>query len=129
MAIIDLGFLNSFKIFLKFLCYNYLLSQKIRCFYVPTTLYFVSPRERPWRQHVVQNSTLVIARVTSVFSHAFKRNPRIDAQMMRFAAFILRRAEWRHSRSRDETKYRLISCVCLDNNNNNRLPIFYFVSL
>ena len=25
--------------------------------------------------------------------------------MMRFAAFIIRRAEWRHGRSRDETKY------------------------
>ena len=25
--------------------------------------------------------------------------------MMRFAAFILRRAEWRHGRSRNETKY------------------------
>ena len=35
-----------------------------------------------------------------------KRNPGIDAQMMRFAAFIPWRAEWRHGRSRDETKYR-----------------------
>ena len=35
-----------------------------------------------------------------------KRNPGIDAQMMRFAAFILWRAEWRHGRSRNETKCR-----------------------
>ena len=40
-----------------------------------------------------------------VFSHVQKRNPGIDAQMMRFAVFILQRAELRHSRSRDETKY------------------------
>ena len=40
------------------------------------SLYFVSPRERPWRQRVVQNNTLVIARVTSVFSHTFKKESR-----------------------------------------------------
>ena len=40
------------------------------------TLYFVSPRARPWRQRVVQNNTLVIARVTSVFSHTFKKESR-----------------------------------------------------
>ena len=41
-------------------------------------------------------------------SHMFKTNPVIDAQRMRFAAFILRRAECRQGRSRDETKYNII---------------------
>ena len=35
-------------------------------------LYFVSPRERPWRQRVCQTKTLVIAHTTCV-SHAFKK--------------------------------------------------------
>ena len=53
-------------------------------------LYFVSPRERPRRQRVVQNNTLVIARVTPLcFLTRSKRNPGIDSQMMRFAVFIL----------------------------------------
>ena len=37
-------------------------------------------------------------------SHVF-RNLENDAQIRHFAAFILRPAEWRHGRSRDETKY------------------------
>ena len=37
------------------------------------SLYFVSPRERPWRQRVFWRKTLVIARATCVFSHAFKK--------------------------------------------------------
>ena len=36
-------------------------------------LYFVSPRERQWRQCVVQNKPLVIACVISVCSHAIKK--------------------------------------------------------
>ena len=39
----------------------------------PHSVYFVSPRERPRRQRVVQNKKLVIARITSVFSPAFKK--------------------------------------------------------
>ena len=40
------------------------------------SLYFVSPRERPWRQRVFWRKTLVIARATCVFSHAFKKEHR-----------------------------------------------------
>ena len=74
-------------------------------------LYFVSPRERPWRQRVVQNNKLVIACVTCVFSRIQKGIPGLTHKwcMMRFAAFILRRAEWRHGRSRDETKVSVYS--------------------
>ena len=39
-------------------------------------LYFVSPRERPWRQRVFQTKTLVIARTICVFSHTFKKKRR-----------------------------------------------------
>ena len=39
-------------------------------------LYFVSPRERPWRQRVFWRKPLVIARATCVFSHAFKKEHR-----------------------------------------------------
>ena len=39
-------------------------------------LYFVSPRERLWRQRVFRRQTLVIARATWVFSHAFKKEHR-----------------------------------------------------
>ena len=39
-------------------------------------LYFVSPRERPWRQHVFQRKTIVTARATCVFSHEFKKEHR-----------------------------------------------------
>ena len=39
-------------------------------------VYFVSPRERPWRQRVFWSKTLVIARSTCVFSHAFKKEHR-----------------------------------------------------
>ena len=39
-------------------------------------LYFVSPRERPWRQRVFQTKSLVIVRATCVFSHAFRKEPR-----------------------------------------------------
>ena len=38
-----------------------------------TCLYFVSPRERPWRQHVFWRKTLVIARATCALSHALKK--------------------------------------------------------
>ena len=34
--------------------------------------------------------------------------------MMRFAAFIIQRAEWRHGRSRDETKYRIVIITVAD---------------
>ena len=39
-------------------------------------LYFVSPRERPWRHRVFWRKTLVIARPTCVFAHAFKKEHR-----------------------------------------------------
>ena len=39
-------------------------------------LYFVSLRERPWRQRVVQNNMLVFVRVTFVFYHTFKKESR-----------------------------------------------------
>ena len=82
------------------------LTKMLRFFLTESAvLYFVSPRERPWHKRVVQNNTLIIARVTSLFSHSFKRNPGIDAQMLRFTVFILWRTEWRHGRSRDKTKY------------------------
>ena len=55
--------------------------------------------ERPWCQLVL----------LLCFHTCSNRNPRYDAQMMRFAAFILQRAEWRLGRSRDETKYRLLA--------------------
>ena len=41
------------------------------------------------------------------FHTRLQRNLGIDAQRMRFTAFILRRTEWHHGRSRDETKYTL----------------------
>ena len=39
-------------------------------------LYFVSPRERQWRQRVFLGKTLVIARATCVFSLGFKKEHR-----------------------------------------------------
>ena len=58
------------------------------------TICHVSPREWPWRQRVVKNNMLVYrARNFCVYSRVQKKNPGIDAQMMRFAAFIIRRAE------------------------------------
>ena len=36
-------------------------------------LYFFSPREWPWRQHVFQRKMHIIARVTCVFCHTFKK--------------------------------------------------------
>ena len=72
--------------------------------------YFASPEEQLWRQsvfytlsHLKNESdvsleyTLVIARATCVCFHAWR---------MRLAACILGRDQWRHGRSRDETKYR-----------------------
>ena len=50
-----------------------------------------------------------------VFSQTFKRNLGIDAQMMRFAAFIIRHAEWRHGRSRGETKYTTFTVLAVKN--------------
>ena len=39
-------------------------------------LYFVSPRERPWRPDVFWRKTLVTTRATCVFSHMFKKEHR-----------------------------------------------------
>ena len=57
-----------------------------------TAVYTLScPRERPWRQHVVQNKTLIIVRIT-IFPKK-KSDYGIDAQRMRFAEFTLQRAD------------------------------------
>ena len=40
------------------------------------SLYFVSSRERPWRQRTFRRKALVIARETCVFSHSFKKEHR-----------------------------------------------------
>ena len=47
--------------------------------YTERQLYFVSSRERPWRQRVFRIKTRVIARATCVFSQAFKKDTGIDA--------------------------------------------------
>ena len=39
----------------------------------PLALYFVSPRERPWRQPIFRRKTLVTVRTTCVFSYTFKK--------------------------------------------------------
>ena len=44
-------------------------SKMVKC----NDLYFVSPRERPWRQRVFRRKTLVNASATCVFSDAFKK--------------------------------------------------------
>lgn len=56
-------------------------------------LYFVFPREQPWRQAVFQTMKLIIVHVICVFSRTFKINLGIGAQRMH-----LRRCQ-------DETKY------------------------
>ena len=77
-------------------------------------LYFVSPRERPWRQLVVQNNTLVIAGVTSVFSHAFKKESWDWRTDYAFDS-VYPTTRWVTSRrSRDETMYsHFISLIVL----------------
>ena len=77
------------------------------CIIPASVLYFVSPRERPWRHRVLRRKTLVIARATGVFSHAFKKEHR-DWRIIKgaCAGYILGRTQWRHGRSQDETKYR-----------------------
>ena len=70
-------------------------------------IYFVSPREWPWRQRMVQNNTLVIARVTSVFSHAFKNESRDWRTNEAFWEDGRSELSDVTGRSRDETKYRM----------------------
>ena len=59
--------------------------------YILAALYFVSPRERPWHQRVVQNKTLVIGCLTYVISHG------IDTQRLFYSVYSLTRF-WRFSR-------------------------------
>ena len=60
------SFLLPLVCFIYIACFPILASVSLAIsFLLP--LYFVSPRERSWRQRVVQNNTHVIARVTSVF--------------------------------------------------------------
>ena len=51
----------------------HLYTQPAACHHNRTLLYFVSPWERPWRQRVLWTKTLVVARATCGFFHAFKK--------------------------------------------------------
>ena len=82
-----------------------------------TTLYFVSPRERPWRQRVFQRKTLVIARETCVPSHAHKKEHRdwcvlqrvfLDALSDVTVVLGMRQSKYRHT-----SVYRLMCIVFL----------------
>ena len=56
---------------------NILLSVETQNGVTLNDIYFVSARERPSRQRVVQNNTLVIALAASVSSHAFKKESQV----------------------------------------------------
>ena len=76
-----------------------------------TSLYFVSPRERSWRQRVFQRRMLVIARATCAFSHAFKKGTPGMTHKGCVLQRVSLRAQWRHGLSWVETKYRQYCCL------------------